>query len=409
MTNKKKELQKKAKCKNTPSITNDKVDEVATYYGFNLIKTPTIIKKDISDAKILKETEPIGKETGNQNCFCYIEEKIAILRNYFENKMEKLPQPTLIYYKNGICGECRKKTNKPLKQFGLEIIGTPKSVAEAILIKTVWVILQEEGFINLSLEINSIGDKESLSGFNRELTNYYKKNLNNLHSECRHTFKNNIFDILSCKHEKCQPIKEKAPKSINYLSEASRKHFMEVLEYLETIDIPYKINNNLVGKKCCSDTVFAIKNLDDNNTLAIGVRYNPISKKIGLIKKELPSIGVKVSYNPKKTKNVKKVSIKKPKFYFIQLGFEAKLKSLKVVEILRQAKIPIYQSLSKDKLASQIATAENLKIKHIIIMGQKEAKEDSVMVRNMNNRFQETIKIDKLPNYLENIAKQKTA
>ena len=54
--------------------------------------------------------------------------------------------------------------------------------------------------------------------------------------------------------------------------------------------------------------------------------------------------------------------IKKPKIYFIQLGFEAKLKSLNVIDVLRKAKIPIAQSLSKDSLGSQLAVAEKLNV-----------------------------------------------
>ena len=94
--------------------------------------------------------------------------------------------------------------------------------------------------------------------------------------------------------------------------------------------------------------------------------------------------------------------IKKPKIYFIQLGFEAKLKSLNIIEILRKGKVPIAQSLSKDNLSAQLATAEKLGVEYAIIFGQKEALENSVIFRNMNNRSQETIKIDKLLEYIKN-------
>ena len=95
--------------------------------------------------------------------------------------------------------------------------------------------------------------------------------------------------------------------------------------------------------------------------------------------------------------------IKKPKIYFIQLGFEAKLKSLSVIELLRKAKIPIAQSLNKDSLATQLSTAERLNVPYTIIFGQKEAMEGTVIVRNMENRSQDTISIEKLPEYLKKI------
>ena len=91
------------------------------------------------------------------------------------------------------------------------------------------------------------------------------------------------------------------------------------------------------------------------------------------------------------------------KFYFIQLGFDAKLKSLKVIEMLRQAGIAVSQSLSKDKLTAQIMSAEKINIPYVLIMGQKEAIEESVVVRNMNTRSQETILIPSLAQYLKKL------
>ena len=95
--------------------------------------------------------------------------------------------------------------------------------------------------------------------------------------------------------------------------------------------------------------------------------------------------------------------MKKPQVCFIQIGFEAKLKSLEVVETLRHAKIPLYQALAKDKLSSQIQTAENMGIPHIIIMGQKEALEGSVIVRVMKTRMQETVPLTELAGYLKKL------
>jgi histidyl-tRNA synthetase len=95
--------------------------------------------------------------------------------------------------------------------------------------------------------------------------------------------------------------------------------------------------------------------------------------------------------------------MKKPKIYFIQLGSEAKLKSLNIIEILRKAHVPIAQSLSKDSLGSQLAIAEKLGVPYALIFGVKEALEDSVIVRDMSNRSQETVKLSKLLDYLKEI------
>ena len=95
--------------------------------------------------------------------------------------------------------------------------------------------------------------------------------------------------------------------------------------------------------------------------------------------------------------------LKKPKIYFIQLGGEAKLKSLNVIEILRKAHIPTAQSLSKDSLGSQLANAERLAIPYALIFGQKEALDNSVIVRDMGSRSQDTVKLSKLLDYLKEL------
>ena len=95
--------------------------------------------------------------------------------------------------------------------------------------------------------------------------------------------------------------------------------------------------------------------------------------------------------------------MKKPKIYFIQIGFEAKLKSLSVIEVLRKAHIPIIQSLSKDSLSAQLAIAEKTAVPYVIIFGQKEAMDQTLIVRNMENRSQETVKLAKLSEYIKHI------
>ena len=122
------------------------------------------------------------------------------------------------------------------------------------------------------------------------------------------------------------------------------------------------------------------------------------------MKRDLPAIGVTIAYKKNgSTKPRHDLKMKKPKIFFIQLGFDAKLKSLRVIEMLRQARIPVYQSLSRDKLLAQVSLAESMDIPHTIIMGQKEAMENSVIVRNMATRSQETVPIASLSEYLKKL------
>jgi histidyl-tRNA synthetase len=202
-----------------------------------------------------------------------------------------------------------------------------------------------------------------------------------------------------------------SPKSIGSLTEASRIHFKEMLEFLEALQLPYQINTKLLpNTQYCSHTVFEIRGTIDKTgqeiLLASGGRYNYIAKRSGY-KKDIPACGITVFY-PKKLVAKKKLvdKIRPAKFYLVQLGNLAKLQTLSILEMLRQERINVYHSLTKENIGVQLASAEYLKVSHLLIVGQKEAIENSVVVRSMDLRDQETVAVAELCRHLKQILKK---
>ncbi len=385
----------------------DRTTEAAVYYGFSPIETPKIEKEDRERVKTLKEAEPLLQIGSNDKIKIHAEERAALLRQYFNTNLAILPQPVMLTY-NGFIDEGVNNTGKQRK-LGLEIIGSNKSVSEAILIKATLAILEDNGFKNLYVELNSIGDKDSTAKFVRDLTAYFRKNLNNMQASCRQAFKKDVVLPLLCDNEKCAQLKADAPKSISCLSDESRQSFRDVLEYLEQLEIPYKINDYLLpDRRIASGTVFEIKQKSDNPknpdlSLAVGFRSDTLCKKIGL-KKDVPMVGVKIAFKSDSEKR-QLPKIKKASVFFIQLGDEAKHKCLKVIDILRQEDIYINHSLGRDKMAGQLAMADRTKTPYILIMGKKEAMENTVMIRDVSTRAQETIAISDLAEHLKKLFK----
>lgn len=391
----------------------DKVGEIPVYYGFQPHKSPEIKKVDLDQAKSLLDGDFIDDENENSQVKLplHVEEKIALLRMYTENNMHTMTQPVMFYFKEPFKGSIKKGGASFSRYCDLEIMGGSKSIAEALLIQTTRAILKEEGYDNICVEINSIGDRDSINRFTRDLTNYYRKHVNDMHVDCRQLLKKDPFELLACQNEKCKKINEGAPRSMNFLSESSRIHFGEVLEYLEALGIPYKINNALIGnKKYCTETIFSINNVDDKDkkkrkVLAIGVRYDGLSKKIGC-KKEIHGVGISILIKNNKTdlrKDLKKT--KRPFASFVQLGFESKLLSLGIIESLREAKIPLFLSLARDRLGAQVSAVEKFQIPYALIMGKKEAVEKTIIVRNNDTHAQEIVNITDLPKYMKKLEK----
>ncbi len=375
----------------------DSVGETALFYGFTPLAQPHIHADDITQSKSISECEiVVDQDNHEEGAVVRLEEKVALLHMYEKEKMGTLAMPLMYFYKKPFIGDRRKPSTKE-SHYGFEIIGTDKSIAEAILMQTAVAVLHDAGDTDLHVEINSIGDKESLARFTREVTAYYRKNLSSLPAKCRETFKKDVFALLGCDHEDCLKLAADCPKSINFLSERSRQHFKEVLEFLESLEIPYTINNALVANRdFCGETVFEIRGTDPkSHPKAIGIRYNTLAKRLGH-KKELPAVGVSIAI-PKKAvagAEIKMSVIAKildPQICFMQLGFEAKLKSLRLIESFRQARVPVAQSLAKDKIAGQVGQAEKMQAPVVVIMGKKEAMENTVIIRETSTRSQNAV------------------
>jgi len=401
----------------------EKASEIAAYYGFRPIETPILEREAVFTSSLGVGTDIRDKEMytlktkGGDHLVMRPEGTAGIMRAYIENGMQALPQPVMFYnygpyfrHENPQRGRLRE-----LRQFGLEILGTSKSIADALVIRTMTLILDEAGFKNLSVEINSIGDKECRSGYMRELINYYKKHIVELCPACKERVKTNPLRLLDCKDARCQDLKVGAPTPIDSLCNDCRHHFKEVIEYIEEMGIAYRINKNLVrGLDYYTRTVFEVIELEPNNnelgvaplSLGGGGRYDLLAKSLGS-KKDVPAVGGAIGVDrvimSPSHKPINPRILKKPKVYFIQLGNEAKLKSFGIIETLRKAHIPIAQSLSKDGLAQQLAIAERSGAPYTIIFGQKEALDNTIIARNMETRSQETVKLVDLPDFVKHL------
>ena len=398
----------------------EKAQEVAIYYGFKPIETPILEQENIFTSSIGEGTDIVDKEMytlrtkGGDHLSMRPEHTAPLMRAYLEHGMQNLPQPVLYYHSGPIFryDKPQRGRYRQFYQFDADALGSDKSILDAMIIKMAVIILQEAGAENLSVQINSIGDKECRGAYVRELTSYYRKHITDLSSIDKQRLKTNPLRILDSKEEKTVELNAGAPDSISFLCVSCKKHFKEVLEYLEEMGINYTLNKNLVrGLSYYTRTVFEI--VEENGgeeggplALAGGGRYDYLARQIGG-KKDVPAVGFSIGIDrvvgsPWYKKLAPRI-LKKPKMYFIQLGAEAKLKSLGIIDILRKAHIPIAQSLSKDSLGSQLAVAEKLGIPYALIFGVREALENTVIVRDMQSRSQETVKLPKLLEHLKEI------
>ena len=316
-------------------------------------------------------------------------------------------EPRMVYYASAHPAHVPHALSpRELGEFSLAVFGAHESVGEVLLLKAVSTMLSEWGGKVLRVRVNALGDRDSRLRFIRELGTYVRRQAHNLPPEWRDRAAEDPIVFFASGHETCRSVAEFAPRAVNFLSEKSRAHFKDMLEQLEQLGLPYEIDDLLFGDEREPRVVFAIDTEEDATVAAtLGGRYDEHVRRL-TGRKEAAAVHASVYFRKKglaPSSFHTPGSSRKPRLYFVQLGLKAKLTSLKVSDILREARIPVLQSFDSSKLSPQLQAAARAGVTHLIIMGQREALDGTVIVRAADNSAQTTLTLSQLPKYLRTL------
>ena len=387
------------------------VSSIANFYGFSKITTPILEEEELFVKGTGQDTEIVEKQMysfrtkGGKRVVLRPEFTPSIVRAYIQNGMESLPKPVKLWSFGPVFRYERPQRGRYRQfwQFNFEIFGDKSPIQDVLLIQIFSDILRDLSLSKWIVEVNSIGCKECRSYYLRQLKNYYKNRLREICPECEKRLKKNPLRLLDCKEEKCQRVKKFAPQIVNSLCEDCHQYLKRALEILDTIQIPYVLNPYLVrGLDYYTKTVFEFVPQDKKegqSALIGGGRYDYLINQMG--GKDTPAIGgaggveriieeireQKINILAKRVERFEK----KPKMFLAQLGELAKEKSLTLLEEFRKNKIIIGENVGKDNLKVQLEQAAKLGVKYTLILGQREALEDTVIIRNMETGIQEIV------------------
>lgn len=398
-------------------------ENIANFYQFQKIETPILEETELFSKGIGFSTDIVGKQMftlrtkGGDYLTLRPEGTAPVVRAYIEKGMQNLPQPVKLWYFGPYFRYEKPQAGRYRQfwQFGFEVFGEESPVIDAQIIQIFYNILKELKLKNLIIDINSIGDSQCRPYYKKLLVSYFRSRESSLCADCRRRLRENPLRILDCKEEKCQRIISQAPQMIDHLCENCHSHFKEVLEFLDEIELPYHLNPYLVrGLDYYTKTVFEIYEESEEGraqgALTGGGRYDALVKLLG--GKDIPAVGASTGIErviaAMKTKAIRLPQESRPKIYLAQLGTLAKRKSLRLLEDFRAAKIQVAESFGRDSLKAQLARADKIGVKYTLILGQKEALEGTIIIRDMETGRQETVKLEKVVREIKKKLKIKT-
>lgn len=384
--------------------------EACREYGFSRIDTPIVEYANLFVRSIGEGTDVIDKEIyafvtrGGDKVALRPEMTAGIARAYIQHGMSVLPKPIRLFSSGPLFRYERPQEGRYREhwQANFDIFGENDPILDAQVIHLAYRVVSQLGLKDVEFQVNSIGTPETRNEYEKILVRHFEFQKNKLCQDCRNRLVNNPLRILDCKEDKCAQLAASAPQSVDFLDTESKDHFKKLQEYLDELEIPYTINPKLVrGLDYYTRTVFEIFSHGGEGkraSLGGGGRYDRLIQSLG--GEETPAIGFGLGLDrivaEMQRLHVKPYEAITPRVFLAQLGDLAKKKSLRLFSELQKNGILVAESFGRGSLKSQMRVANRLGVEIALILGQKEALDGTVILKDMVSGTQETIVQDKL-------------
>lgn len=377
---------------------------------FDRLETPILENTGLFTRAVGENTDIVEKEMfsfkdrGGDDVTLRPEGTAGIVRAYVEHGMFNRPQPIKAWYFGPFFRYDRPQSGRyrQFYQFGCEVIGDSHPVVDAQLIAVVSQFFDSLG-LEVTIQVNSIGDKESRVSYGRALMDYLKPHKHKLDKELLERYKKTPLRLLDAKDEELQLILNNAPQIIDHLTPSAHEHFVKVLEHLDELDVPYELNSKIVrGLDYYSNTTFEVMPKESSGKLYAlggGGRYDGLVELFGGREETGAcgfALGVERIINYMKERDIKVPERKKPDVFLAQLGDKARKKAIAVQRDLKKSGLTVAESFSKEGLKPQMEISNKLKVPFTIIIGQKEIIDDTILIRDMENGIQEVVDCKKI-------------
>ena len=366
------------------------------------IRTPIFEQTPLFERGIGEATDIVGKEMytfkdkGVRSITLRPEGTAGVVRAYIQNKLFASGGVQRLWYSGPMFRYERPQAGRQRQfhQIGLELLGShsPRADVETIAIAT--DILTTLGLKNLSLQLNSVGDKTDRETYKKALVDYLSQYKDDLDPDSVDRLTRNPLRILDSKDPKTQEITTNAPSILEYLSDKSREHFEQVCGLLTDLGIDYELNSCLVrGLDYYTHTAFEIQSADlgAQATVCGGGRYDGLVSQLGGA--ETPAIGwaMGVERLILLLENLQPLNSNCPDIYFVSRGEKAENKALVIAQTLRQKGWKVELDLSASNFTKQFKRGNRSGAKICLVLGDAEVEANTIQLKDLATGEQTTL------------------
>lgn len=385
--------------------------ELAHTYGYQEIRTPIFEKTDLFIRGVGETSDIASKEMytfqdkGDRSMSLRPEGTASVMRAFAQNNLQQLGPHHKFFYIGPFFRYDRPQAGRfrQFHQFGIEAIGSGAPDQDFEAIELLYSLFCRLGIHNLKVLVNSLGNLSCREKYQRALLDFLSPYFETLSPESQVRFTKNPLRILDSKDEKERLLLKEAPSILDFLDDASQKHFDSVCELLTRYRIPFEITPQLVrGLDYYNQTVFEITSdiLGAQSTIGGGGRYDGLLPLLG--GPDLPCVGFSTGLErillTMEGHNASFPEKPGPLVSLIPLGIEEKKIAQTLLYELRHHKIPSGLIEAK-KIQKGLQHAEQIGSVYVVIIGEKELQEHMGQIKTMKTRETQTLSLSKIVEY----------
>ena len=390
-------------------------------YNYGEIRTPMFEHYEVISRSVGDTTDIVTKEMydfhdkGDRHITLRPEGTAPVVRSYVENKLfaPEVQKPVKVYYIGSMFRYERPQAGRlrEFHQLGVECFGSKNPATDVETIAMAYQLFNTLGIKDVTLHLNSLGNTESRLAYRQALIDYLTPMRDTLSKDSQRRLDENPLRVLDSKEKEDKVAVENAPSILDYLDDESQAHFDEVRAMLDSLNIPYMIDTNMVrGLDYYNHTIFEFITTIDKSELTIcaGGRYDSLVEYFG--GPETAGFGFGLGLE-RLLLVLDKQGIELPveeslDVYIAVLGSGANGKALELVQAIRYQGFKAERDYLGRKIKAQFKSADTFKAKTVITLGESEVESGQVNVKNNSTREEVTVSFEELTKNFAAVLKQ---
>ncbi|GEM_PF-5241598 len=322
--------------------------------------------------------------------------RVSLIRSFKENGFANWPPPVHLYYQASPI-QSVKDGYQQRHFFCLDVLGARDVTTNATMLILLRKLAQELKLKRSSLMMHSSGCNDCRPTYNEIAEQYIKPHVGSLCESC--AAHPSIANVTNCEVDAVSEWLAEAPALMDHLCPLCHSQLTSVLEACDELGIAYDMNP-LLFANCpeAEQTTFSLRINDEVIPAIIGYHYDKLATT--LAEQPLTAIGLSIDMQ-RLTRYLEHDHASLPnqagiQIFVAQLGQQAKLKCLPLLHELYEAGYSATTASESESITHQLQVAERLRAKITLIVGQKEAVNGHVIMRDMLSGLQDNVYLDEL-------------